>query len=248
VNIRTGSLAGLEALVRWRHPTDGLLLPFRFLPVAEHHGMSGDLTRAVLRSAMAEIAHWAASGLYVKVAVNVSMGDLDDVRFPDALAELAAEFDVRMDSLSLEVTEGQLMTEPRSQLDVLTRLRLKGVRLSIDDFGTGYSCLAQLRDLPFDELKVDRSFVGGASRDPALKAILDASLGLARQMGISSVGEGVETVDDWHCLRRAGCNVAQGYLIARPMSAEHVQAWMHEWATRFAALDAADQPARADTP
>jgi EAL domain-containing protein (putative c-di-GMP-specific phosphodiesterase class I)/FixJ family two-component response regulator len=236
VEMRTGRVVGLESLVRWQHPTDGLVMPYRFVPIAETYGLIGELTDAVLRLAISQAAHWIRAGLRLNVAVNVSMTNLNEVDFPDSLAQLARDFDVPLSNLSLEVTEGQLMTEPRSQLDVLTRLRLKRVRLSIDDFGMGYSCMAQLRDLPFDELKVDRGFVDGASHDPSLKAILDASLGLARQLGMTSVGEGIETEADWHCLRDAGCDLAQGYFIAKPMPAEVLERWMGDWANRYAAL------------
>jgi EAL domain-containing protein (putative c-di-GMP-specific phosphodiesterase class I)/AmiR/NasT family two-component response regulator len=247
VDMRTGRVAGLESLVRWQHPADGLVMPDRFVPVAEKYGLIGELTNAVLRQAIGQVACWLRAGLRLNVAVNVSMTDLNEVDFPDALAALAGEFDVPLSNISLEVTEGQLMTEPRSQLDVLTRLRLKRVRLSIDDFGMGYSCMAQLRDLPFDELKVDRSFVDGASRDPSLKAILDASLGLARELGMTSVGEGIETEADWHCLRDARCDLAQGYFIARPMPAELLERWMDDWANRYAKLSQRRAPMCTDS-
>lgn len=118
------------------------------------------------------------------------------------------------------------MKDPRAQLDILTRLRLKGIRLSIDDFGTGYSSLAQLRDVPFDELKIDRSFVHDAAADPALRAILEASLGLAQQLGLKTVAEGIEKREDWDLLRASGCDMAQGYLMASPMAGEELLGWL----------------------
>ena len=234
VEITTGHLVGVEALVRWQHPVDGLVMPYRFVPVAEQAGLMTGLTRAVLMAAYGQCASWAAEGLELQVAVNVTMSDLRALDFPDLMEQCARDAGVPIHRISLEVTEGQLMTEPRSQLDVLTRLRLKRVSLSIDDFGMGYSSMAQLRDLPFDELKVDRGFVHGACHEGALKAILDASLGLARQLGMRSVGEGVETLADWECLRDADCRYAQGYFIGRPMPPERIAGWAEEWSARCA--------------
>lgn len=135
-------------------------------------------------------------------------------------------------SMVLEVTESRLMKDPLVPLDILTRLRLKHIRLSIDDFGTGHSSLAQLRDIPFDELKVDRGFVHGAHCHAPLRAILEASLGMARQLGMKTVAEGVEDRLDWDFLRTAGCDLAQGYFIAKPMPAERIVDWMPEWGSR----------------
>jgi EAL domain-containing protein (putative c-di-GMP-specific phosphodiesterase class I) len=241
VEIATGKVVGVEALVRWQHPRDGLVMPYQFIPIAERHGLINRLTDAVLTLAFEHAAQWSRDGHPLGVAVNVAMSNLVELDFPDVLAQFSQHFGVPLENISLEITEGQLMTEPRSQLDVLTRLRLKRTRLSIDDFGIGYSGMAQLRDLPFDELKVDRSFVHGASDDPSLRAILDASLGLARQLGMQSVGEGVENLADWICLRDAGCHLAQGYFIARPMPADQVAGWIKDWSTRYAALAGATE-------
>ena len=233
VDIGTGKVTGMEALVRWRHPTDGLIMPYRFVPVAERYDLMEGLTGAVLANAVAHGARWNRGGLDLTVAVNIAMSNLRALDFPDMLTACAAVEGMPLEKLTLEVTEGQIMTEPRSQLDVLTRLRLKQVTLSIDDFGMGYSCMAQLRDLPFDELKIDRSFVHGASADPSLRAILDASLGLARQLGLRSVAEGIENLADWDCVRSAGCDLAQGYFVSRPMPACDVEAWVRDWEAGF---------------
>lgn len=233
VDMRSGRVTGMEALVRWMHPTDGLVMPYRFVPIAERYDLMDALTEAVISNAVAHSARWSRSGCDVNIAVNISLSNLRSLDFPDALARRAQAVGMSLDKLTLEVTEGQIMTEPRSQLDVLTRLRLKHVRLSIDDFGMGYSCMAQLRDLPFDELKIDRSFVHGAGVDPSLRAILEASLGLARQLGMTSVAEGIEDQADWDCVRSAGCDLAQGYFISRPMPESRVEAWKAEWESRF---------------
>src|SRR6185437_7186522 len=166
---------------------------------------------------------WVSMGRSIDIAINISMSNLGSLDFPDRLAQMAGDVGLSLNNLILEITEAQVMTDPRSQLDILARLKLKGIRLSIDDFGTGYSSLAQLRDLPFDELKIDRGFVHQATRTPALRAILDASLSLARELGLRTVAEGVEDREDWDLLRTAGCDMVQGYFIARPMPGSEVE-------------------------
>lgn len=236
VELASGALAGVETLVRWQHPEDGLVFPDQFIAMAEEHDLIDDLTWAVLDNALLQASRWRDEGLDMKVAVNISMDNLSTLRFPDYLAAAVTEATLKPANLVLEVTESRLMKDPLTPLDILTRLRLKRIGLSIDDFGTGYSSLAQLRDLPFGELKVDRGFVHGASRDPSLRAIVEASLGMARQLGMKTVAEGVEEMEDWHFLRAAGCDMAQGYLIARPMPAEDLHGWLEEWETRRAKL------------
>jgi EAL domain-containing protein (putative c-di-GMP-specific phosphodiesterase class I)/CheY-like chemotaxis protein len=232
VALSTGELVGVEVLVRWQHPTAGLVLPDQFIATAEEHGLIDPLTRSVLTSALRQGRLWRDAGLDIQLAVNVSMDNLAALDFPDVVAQLANDAGVALSSVVLEVTESRLMKDLRAPLDILTRLRLKRISLSIDDFGTGHSSLAQLRDIPFDELKLDRSFVNGASRDPALRAIVEATLQMARQLGMKSVAEGVEDRADWNLLRTLGCDVAQGYLIARPMPGNDLPAWWQAWQPR----------------
>jgi EAL domain-containing protein (putative c-di-GMP-specific phosphodiesterase class I)/CheY-like chemotaxis protein len=232
VALSTGELVGVEVLVRWQHPTAGLVLPDQFIATAEEHGLIDPLTRSVLTSALRQGRVWHDAGLDIQLAVNVSMDNLAALDFPDVVAQLANDAGVALSSVVLEVTESRLMKDLRAPLDILTRLRLKRISLSIDDFGTGHSSLAQLRDIPFDELKLDRSFVNGASRDPALRAIVEATLQMARQLGMKSVAEGVEDRADWNLLRTLGCDVAQGYLIARPMPGNELPAWWKAWQPR----------------
>jgi len=186
----------------------------------------------VLSATLRQARLWQDAGRSLHVAVNVSMDSLAALEFPDFVAREIDAAGVLATSLVLEITESRLMKNPLAALDILTRLRLKRIRLSIDDFGTGYSSLAQLRDIPFDELKVDRGFVHGACRDPSLKAIVEASLGLAQQLGMKTVAEGVEDQADWDYLRLAGCDLAQGYFIAKPQPARDLGAWMVEWERR----------------
>jgi EAL domain-containing protein (putative c-di-GMP-specific phosphodiesterase class I)/FixJ family two-component response regulator len=232
VAVATGEVVGVETLVRWRHPQDGMVFPDEFIGVAEAHGLIDDLTRVVLTGALTQAKVWQDAGWVLRVAVNVSMVSLTSLDFPDFVAGLAAEAGVPPQGLVLEVTESRLMQDLRAPLEILTRLRLKRFSLSIDDFGTGHSSLTQLRDLPFDELKIDRSFVHRAWTDETLRAMYDASLGLARQLGIQVVAEGVEDRADWNLLRRTGCDLAQGYFIARPMLAADFPGWMEDWQER----------------
>ena len=239
VDLATGALIGVEALVRWQHPQAGLVFPDQFIGTAEEHGLIDALTRAVLTAALRQSRLWRNEGLELQMAVNVSMDNLASLDFPDVVAQLADEAGVAPSSVTLEVTESRLMKDIRAPLDILTRLRLKRIGLSIDDFGTGHSSLAQLRDIPFDELKLDRSFVNGAAKDSALAAILEATLSMARQLGMKSVAEGVEARADWDFMRALGCDVAQGFFIARPMPGPDLLQWQAGWETRRAELTAA---------
>ena len=229
VAVATGEVVGVETLVRWRHPVDGMVSPDQFIGIAEAHGLIDDLTRVVLTEAMTQAKAWREAQLFLKVAVNVSMDNLSSLDFVEFVARIAIESGVPPQEVVLEVTESRLMGDLRAPLEVLTRLRLKRFHLSIDDFGTGASSLAQLRDIPFDELKIDQSFVHGASTDETVSAIYHASLGLAKQLNMEVVAEGVEDLEDWEFLRRTGCHLAQGYFIARPMPAADLPGWIEQW-------------------
>lgn len=223
VELATASVVGVETLVRWQHPADGLVLPDRFIATAEENGLIDDLTRVVLTNALQQARQWHDMGMPLRVAVNVSMDNLTSLDFPDFVECAAAEAGVELTNLVLEVTESRLMHNPLAAWDILARLRLKHIGLSIDDFGTGHSSLSQLRDVPFDELKIDRSFVHGASRNRSQRAILEASLGMARELGLKTVAEGVEDREDWEFLRKVGCDMVQGYFIAKPMPAKNLK-------------------------
>jgi EAL domain-containing protein (putative c-di-GMP-specific phosphodiesterase class I) len=228
------ALVGVEALVRWNHPEEGIVLPYRFVKVAEAGGLIVQLTNQVLRNAMLELRRWRRFNDGLRVSVNVTMSDLMDLEGPDRLAGCAAEYGVGLERLALEITESQLAQDWQNALDVAARLRLKGVGLSIDDYGTGYSSLKQLRDLPFDELKLDRSFIHGAADAAPLHSIVAAHVDMAHRLGIKVVAEGIEDERDWHFLRRLGCDLGQGFLIARPMPAGDLAAWHADWLRRCA--------------
>jgi EAL domain-containing protein (putative c-di-GMP-specific phosphodiesterase class I)/FixJ family two-component response regulator len=228
VNVATGAVVGVEALVRWRHPVDGLVYPDRFITLAEDEGLIDDLARVVLTQAMADAAAWQRTGLRLRVAVNISMDNLASVDFADFVAA-AASVGVAPQDVVLEVTESRLMSDLRAPLEVLTRLRLKRFRLSIDDFGTGHSSLTQLQEIAFDELKIDQGFVHGAWHDESMRAMYYTSLGLGMHLGMEVVAEGVEDRDDWNFVRDTGCEVAQGNFIAKAMPVDELAGWIAAW-------------------
>ncbi|MDQ8161636.1 MAG: EAL domain-containing response regulator [Gemmatimonadota bacterium] len=240
VRLSSGEITGVETLVRWQHPDDGLVFPDQFIELAEENGLIDALTRCVLSQALHDAHAWMREGYPMHVAVNISMQSLTSLDFPDFVAHAVAAAGVPAHLLVLEVTESRLMSDVLAALDVVTRIRLKHIGLSIDDFGTGHSSLAQLRDMPFDELKVDRRFVHGAVRDSVSRAILEASLGMARQLGMRSVAEGVEDLDDWTLLREVGCDLAQGYFVGRPMPFAAFEGWRAGWEARKPVLLASD--------
>jgi EAL domain-containing protein (putative c-di-GMP-specific phosphodiesterase class I)/FixJ family two-component response regulator len=236
VSVVSGEVVGMEVLARWRHPRDGVVYPDQFIPLAEQSGLIDNLTQAVFSAAIRQMRHWRDMAFDFHVAVNVSMDNLRALQFPEYVARVACEARVPMQSIILEVTESQVMSNPLTTLDILTRLRLKRIGLAIDDFGTGHSSLAQLRDLPFEELKLDRGFVHGACRDMRLQAIVEGTTGMGQHMGMKIVAEGVEDSDDWHFVRATGCDFAQGYFIAKPMPAEQIAGWIKDWSEGRQAL------------
>jgi EAL domain-containing protein (putative c-di-GMP-specific phosphodiesterase class I)/DNA-binding NarL/FixJ family response regulator len=234
VSLATGEFVGVEALVRWQHPTDGMVFPDQFIGVAESNGLIDALTRAVVKNAISQTRAWNRDGIVRRMAVNVSMDNLASLDFAEFVRSATSAENVMPASIQLEVTESRLMQDLRGPLETLTRLRLHRFGLSIDDFGTGHSSLAQLRDIPFDELKIDRSFVHGVARNETVRAIYSASLSLAKQLHMQIVAEGVEDREDWEFLRGTGCDYAQGYFIGRPMPASGLPEWHDKWRARWA--------------
>jgi EAL domain-containing protein (putative c-di-GMP-specific phosphodiesterase class I) len=211
-------------------------MPDRFIDLAEASGLIDPMTEWALREALAQIARWRSAGLDTRVAVNVSMASLDAPDFANRVSAIVKETGMQPRDLILEVTESRLGESSTTPLENLVRLRVQRFGLSIDDFGTGHSSLAQLRDIPFTELKVDRGFVRGARTNAVIRPILEGSIEMARRLGMQSVAEGVETQDDWRLLQEVGCHLAQGYFIARPMPPEQVVEWLAAWAARRPAL------------
>ncbi|WP_046112322.1 EAL domain-containing response regulator [Aquincola tertiaricarbonis] len=226
VDIRTGLVRGVEALARWTDPVLGMVPPDRFIATAEQHGIIGDLTRSVMDQSLAQLARWSARGLRLSMAVNLSPLSLQTPGLVEGVTALLARHGVAPSQLVLEITESAAVASDAATLSVLARLRMRGVGLSIDDYGTGFSSMQQLARVPCTELKIDRSFVHGAHRSPHLKTLLQSALEMAGRLGLVSVAEGVETMEDWRLLQQSGCNVGQGYLVARPMPGDAVARWL----------------------
>jgi diguanylate cyclase (GGDEF)-like protein len=224
----------LEALVRWTHPQLGPIPPSEFVPLAEQTGAIGELTRWVLRNAIDQLARWRAGGFESEVAVNLSASDLSDSELPDGILALLQQSDVLPRQLLLEITESAVMREPDKAVRVMRRLREAGIRFSIDDFGTGHSSLAQLKSLPVDELKVDRSFIRDLEQGTRDDAIVRSAIDLAHSLGLKVVAEGIETPAAWTALIHLGCDYAQGYFVSRPLAPEQVGDWIREVNSRLA--------------
>jgi len=242
--LSSGAVVGVEALVRWRHPTRGLILPDEFVPLAEHSGLMHRLTAFVIDEALAQAQRWWSVGLQVPVAVNVSARDLHGPLLARAVARGLTRHELPATALRLELTERVLMAEPGRVADSLSTLERLGVRLSLDDFGTGYSSMVLLKRLPVSEIKVDRSFVVRAGQSADDAAIVKSLVDLAHALGIVAVAEGVETEEVWDLLGELGCDQAQGWFISPPMPAERATEYLLRHPSRRPAL----QLLRADTP
>jgi EAL domain-containing protein (putative c-di-GMP-specific phosphodiesterase class I)/CheY-like chemotaxis protein len=224
-----GRVTGVEALVRWSHPTLGILHPDQFVPLAEETDLIHGLTDWVVQAAARQVADWHVDNPALEVAVNIGAKNVEDLGLPDRLHEHCRAAGIDCTSITLELTETGAMREALQMMDVLTRLRLKGFKLSIDDFGTGFSSLVQLQKLPFSEVKIDRSFVTQMVKNEGCKAIVEIVIDLARRLGLRSVAEGVEDEAALHTLVKLGCDVAQGYYLARPVAADHIPAFISEY-------------------
>jgi EAL domain-containing protein (putative c-di-GMP-specific phosphodiesterase class I)/ActR/RegA family two-component response regulator len=219
VALATGSVVGVEALVRWQHPTRGLVSPNSFLPLVERLGLMRPLTMFVLESALEEVRGWARAGQPVTLAVNLSATLLNDPTLADDIERLCEAYSVSPHTLTLEICESATIGHVQEIADALTRLRVKGCRLALDNFGTGFSSLVELRALPFSQLKIDKTFVGESATRPAARAIVDAVIEFGHKIGFQIVAEGVESRESLVLLKEAGCDLAQGFLISRPVDA-----------------------------
>ena len=237
VNMKTGEVLGAEALIRWLHPERGLLPPSEFLPIVENRPLGVMIGEWVMGTALAQMECWHADGLELPVSVNVAFRQMQHAEFVSGLREALAKYPrVSPSSLELEVLETGLIDDWAQARQIMDGCRELGVRFALDDFGTGYSSLTYLRRLPADVLKIDQSFVRDMLDDAEDMAIVQGVLGLARAFGRDVVAEGVET--EAHCerLMQLGCDLAQGYGIARPMPATEIPAWVRDWGARSARL------------
>ncbi|MEO8501390.1 MAG: EAL domain-containing response regulator [Vicinamibacteria bacterium] len=226
VEVRTGRLRGAEALARWRHPQRGIVLPGAFVDPLEDSGQIDELTWIMLKKSAAMCRERrAATGIAITVSVNVSTTSLSDVDLASRVTEVVSGENLSPADMVIEVTESATTSEVAKALENLSRLRMKGFGLSIDDYGTGYASMQQLSRIAFTEMKIDHSFVTNAARRQSARVILQSSLDMARKLRMTSVAEGVETQEDWDLLRQLGCELAQGYFIARPMDAAAFMKW-----------------------
>lgn len=229
VELVTRRVCGVEALARWRHPEQGIVPPGIFIDVAEQHGLIDQLTWVILEKAIAQVAVWNRRGIDITVSVNFSQSTLSDTRLSNRIMDVLSRYGVAPEQLIVEITESVAVTNIARCLETLSRLRIKGFGVSIDDFGTGFASLQQLSRVPYTELKIDQSFVTGTSGKPHLLAVVESSTDMAKKLGLKCVGEGIETLEDWNCLLQIGCDIGQGYFMAKPMEGERFIDWLREW-------------------
>jgi EAL domain-containing protein (putative c-di-GMP-specific phosphodiesterase class I)/CheY-like chemotaxis protein len=220
---------GVEALARWQHPRLGLVMPNEFIPLAEHTGLIGDLTSAMLLAALGEVRAWQQQGLRLTCAVNLPPSLVTDLTFPDRVAALLAENRVDGSQLVLEITETATIQNPTTTMDILTRLRVKKVGLSLDDFGTGYSSLTQLYQMPFNEMKIDKSLVMNVPHSREANTMVGSLIELGHNLGLKICAEGVENRAALDMLAIMGCDRCQGYFISRAVPAVDIAAFVDQW-------------------
>jgi diguanylate cyclase (GGDEF)-like protein len=226
VDIQSGETRRLEALVRWNHPERGLLLPEAFIPLARQSALVRPITRYVLDVALGQCRAWQDAGIDVGVAVNLAGRDLSDSRLEEEVSEALRRWKLQPELLELEIPESAVISERERIQKMLTRLNERGVRVAVDDFGSGYASLSHLKQLPVDVLKIDKSFVQNIGTDEEDEAIVRSTIDLAHSLGISVVAEGVESEAVLRRLRALGCDLAQGFCLARPAAAEDITEWL----------------------
>lgn len=231
VDLRRGGVASVEALVRWDHPRRGLILPSEFLDLLEQDGLADRLAKWALGKALAQCGRWRARGLETGVSVNLSARNLDDPDLPELVSSLLSQHKCSADWLTVELTEGSIMVDPERSMEALAAIRDLGARVAIDDFGAGQSALPYLKKLPADEVKIDKSFILTMTVDKQDAAIVRSTIGLAHELGLSVVGEGIEDEATLRLLRAYGCDYGQGYYLGRP---ESVRAASRRLASRSA--------------
>ncbi len=228
INLQQPQLAGWEVLARWTDGQGRNYSPAEFIPLAESQGLIGELTLNLLDQVLADMQRWQHQGVRTAVALNLSAISLNQAEIASEIIQRVSASGLSPRTISFEITESALVMDVPAALASISRLRLKGFGFSIDDYGTGFSSMQQLSRFPFTELKIDRSFVQGASKQAHVRQILQSAVDMGKRMGITSVGEGVETEEELHLLKSLGCRQAQGYLIARPMPANDVIPWIQQ--------------------
>jgi diguanylate cyclase len=226
IDMATDRIAGAEVLLRWQHPTRGLLGPAAFIPFAEQTGFIRHMTRWILDHAIAQGAEWHRAGTPLSLAVNISANDIDDPRLDSRVASLLTRHQLPPALLTLELTESGFIEDPERALRMLDALAALGVNLSIDDFGTGYSSLSHLARMPVNEVKIDRSFVQGLESDREFAAVVRSAIDMGHSLGLKVVAEGIESEIAARHLKEFGCDIAQGYLYAMPMPRDELLTWL----------------------
>ncbi|MFC1513121.1 putative bifunctional diguanylate cyclase/phosphodiesterase [Thermodesulfobacteriota bacterium] len=226
IMLKSNRVHGVEALIRWDHPEMGMIPPDQFIPLAEQGGIIRSLSQWVLHAALAQRAAWRDAGIDLTVSVNLSIKDLQDLAVPLFIKELLKKFQLEPSDLMLEITETSMMLDPDKTFEVISNLHALGVQLSIDDFGTGYSSLAYLKQLPAEELKIDKSFVRNMLKDDNDEVIIRATIDLAKNLGLEVIAEGVESAEIMARLQELKCDMAQGYYICRPIPAAELVQWL----------------------
>jgi EAL domain-containing protein (putative c-di-GMP-specific phosphodiesterase class I)/CheY-like chemotaxis protein len=230
IDIATGSVIGVEALVRWQHPELGLIFPDNFIRSMERYALIDELGWIVANRGMSEVGQFAnGDGKPLMLSFNASVDSLHDLKFPDVLVSLAEKHGVSPADITVEITESGLIKELSDTLDILTRLRIKKVKLSIDDFGTGYAMMQQVRDIPATELKIDKSFVMEMHNNERDRIVVQKTIEMGHELGMNVVAEGVETREQLNFLHLKGCDSAQGYFFSRPLPANEMVTWLHEY-------------------
>jgi EAL domain-containing protein (putative c-di-GMP-specific phosphodiesterase class I) len=224
-----GTIEDVEALVRWQHPERGLLPPGAFVPLAERTALVRPLTTWVLNEAARQCAEWWKAGRQLRVAVNVCPRNLVNDDLVATVRAAAAKYDLPLRALRLEITETAVIGDEESAIEVLQRLRELGVEVSIDDFGAGYTSLSYLPTLPVKALKIDKQFIDNMMRDELDEAVVRNVIQLAHDLGMTSVAEGVETIEVWDRLNTLGCDEIQGYILTKPLPPDALLEWLDHW-------------------
>jgi EAL domain-containing protein (putative c-di-GMP-specific phosphodiesterase class I) len=234
IDIKTGCVTGVEALVRWQHPERGLIFPDSFIGRMEELGLIDDLGWVVVKRGMSEVGQFAnGDGKAPMLSLNESVHSLHNLKFPDVFVSIAEKHGVSPGNLTIEITETGLIEELSNTLDILTRLRMKHVKLSIDDFGTGYAMMQQLKNIPATELKIDKSFVQDMHGSDTDRIMVQKTIEMGHALGMHVIAEGVETEEQLDFLRMKGCDSAQGYLFSRPLPPKQMVAWLETYRSQL---------------
>lgn len=230
--ISSREFIGVEALVRWNHPSKGMIPPSYFIPLAEENNLISEITTFTATRSIQQQGIWKEQGKNLRLSINMSPKLLYDLDMPEDLESYAIEVGADISKIMIEVTETALMSDVARYMDILVRLKMKGFGLSIDDFGTGYSSLQQLIRVPFTELKIDQAFIRKSTTNKECHTIIKISILLAHELGMTVVAEGIETEADWNILKELGCDEGQGYWMAKPMPGEDIMPWVEQWKSK----------------